>query len=550
MAPKRRPAQDDNVMTKRLRSDDNESVLLKPSGRAPAALLDPRLEPSELLRRLLAPLEPADFLRTCWGRCAVALPGPVSRLKPLLRELHDLDLSALLQETPSENVHAWVPDRSGAASLESVAVDAQAGLTLARTGAALYFRAPEELETIFVSALCSALGMGAAGFYPGDQRPRGEIETFVAGKGHVTGWHTDFQHNFTVQLRGSKTWRFKRGPVEHNVRALTPHYRTRANFEQQMKVHAFSDPTSMEYRPPDSFFSDAEEVVVAAGSVLYHPAGVWHHVECTADNSISINVSLSGAIWADLIGDAVRQLMWASPALRAPIVGLEAGNHLAARGAAAVALKEARKRLAMLTPEDLLPPSMLEVGGSPSRINVARSRLGSTQSVRPGDRFRFSDLAVIVELPQTGDASSSSSASESDDDRSMSDGRERCAVGAGARRVFALHVNFGNEDLASWSRVRLVVPAPMAAAVAWLQERQQAARSTSRLESFAARELLAAATGRGAARWVRVARLLRLLVYCGHLRKLSKAKPDRQAPKRRARTMRRLVQPQSVSSGR
>lgn len=51
-----------------------------------------------------------------------------------------------------------------------------------------------------MSGLCHALGSGAAGSYP-DGRPRGEVETFVAPSGHVTGWHTDFQNNFTFQLR-------------------------------------------------------------------------------------------------------------------------------------------------------------------------------------------------------------------------------------------------------------------------------------------------------------------------------------------------------------
>ncbi|CAE7907940.1 jcdD [Symbiodinium necroappetens] len=137
--------------------------------------------------------------------------------------------------------------------------------------------------------------------YPGDGRPRGEIETFVASEGHVTGWHTDFQHNFTFQLRGAKRWRFKAGPVKNNVRALTPHFQTRSNFEQQMKLHLLSDPTEPVFRPPDDFFADAEEVELHAGSVLYHPAGIWHHVECLGEEeSISINVSLSIATWADL----------------------------------------------------------------------------------------------------------------------------------------------------------------------------------------------------------------------------------------------------------
>lgn len=50
------------------------------------------------------------------------------------------------------------------------------------------------------------------------------------------------------------------------------------------------------------------QVELGPGSVLYFPAGMWHRVECTED-SISINISLVGSTWADLIADATRQLM-------------------------------------------------------------------------------------------------------------------------------------------------------------------------------------------------------------------------------------------------
>jgi len=595
-------------------------VLVRPPGRAPPALLDPRLgsrDPQELLRRFLAPMELAAFLKDCWARSAVAVQGPPGRLRPLLRDfMHDLDLTALLQDTPTERIHAWVRRPSLEASsssstseqmpaaaapptplqaaaettvlstlaaasatpaagpaaaaagamepappLESVAVDAEAALVLARAGAALYFRAPEELEDLLVPGLCNALGAAFAGRYPGDGKPRGEIETFIAGRGHVTGWHTDFQHNFTLQLRGSKTWRFKRGPVEHNIRALTPHYRSRSNYEQQMKLHLTSNPSSVDFRPPDSFFEDAEEVTLSAGSMLYHPAGIWHHVECLTDNSVSINVSLSCATWADLVGDGIRQLLWASPVLRAPAVGF-AGEPARARRAAEAVLAEVRRRANTLTADDLLPPVLTEAEEPPRRVNVATSRLGAALAVRPGDRFRFSRLAVILQLApgrsRGKDSSSSSSASGGSDGEaadyggggsstagsgSVGEVGRRRAVGAGVRRVYALHVNFGNEDVASWLRVRLTVSQPFAAAIEWLRNRHLAARRSEEAVAaaggnpppstftFSARELLAAAVphssgsggssgARAPARWTRVARLLRVLCHCGYLQKV------------------------------
>lgn len=573
----------------------NKLALLRPPGRVPATPLDPRLgkrNPQELLRRLLAPLEPLAFLQENWARQAVVLQGPNSRVRLLVRDfLHDLDLPALLQDSPSSSIHAWLKStESSTPQLESAMVDTEAALSLAKAGVSLYFRAPEELENILVPGLATALGTCMAGQHPGDGAPRGEIETFVSGRGHVTGWHTDFQHNFTFQLRGEKRWRFKHGPVAHNIRALTPHYRTMSTYEMQMKIHLMSDPSSPDYRPPDSFFADAEEVTLTPGAVLYHPAGIWHSVESLSDSNVSINVSLSTASWAELIGDGLRQLLWTNPLLRAPIVGHSGSPGLPGRAwaQAEMLLGEVRRHVAELTVQDLLPLAMFDMPRPLQRVNVATSRLGGATVVRPGDRFEFSQLAVMVELPQRPDinsgienssfptvsSSSSGSDAESGDDGSYYGGTdEHVAIGAGARRLYALHVNFGNEDVASWMRVRLAVPAPLTGVMRWLRDQHLAVRHAaaapvapdvanvpastksgnnqrrgrcrttgatvlrntrdlsqtappspaSRFSAFAARELLVVAKGAGDARaptcWNRVVRLLRVLCHFGYLRK-------------------------------
>ncbi|CAE7032958.1 yxbC [Symbiodinium natans] len=427
------------------------------------AAVDPSLEPEELVARLLAPLSREEFLKHCWAEKAVAVHGHPRRLAPIAARLSDLDLEAMLQESPSDVVHAWLRDgqtasssSSSARGVRSVGVDAAAALGLRAARAALYFRANEDLENLLVSRICSGLGAGAAGMYPGDGRPRGEIETFVASEGHVTGWHTDFQHNFTFQLRGAKRWRFKAGPVKNNVRALTPHFQTRSNFEQQMKLHLLSDPTQADYRPPDEFFADAEEVELHEGAVLYHPAGIWHHVECLGEESISINVSLSFATWADLVGDAMHQLFWASATLRQPLVGLDRMDPARRRQEVNQRLKEAKRYLSALTAEDLLPPAMVELPRLPSRIHLGKSELGADLHVAQTNSFRFGALSSLVELVEP----------DSDSEEAPSKTAKR----------YALHVNFGNEDIGSWLRVVLVAPKALHQAMAWLGRRQLAAR--------------------------------------------------------------------------
>lgn len=542
MAPKRRLTQTSSARDKRARKsqtaaprskprEEQSGVLWKHEKSAPLTSLDPNLalaDPKELLQRFVAPVSIDEFMQKCWAKRALAVRGAPTRLKRIINNfLHDLHLDALLSETPSERVHAWVKPASGRTEgLESVGVDAEAARTLARAGAALYFRAPEELEGLLVPGLLCALGSGFAGRYPGDGRPRGEIETFVASKGHMTGWHTDFQHNFTLQLQGAKSWRFKKGPVEHNVRALTPHYQTRAAYEQQMKLHLLSSPSSTDFRPPDEFFADAEEVTLTAGDMLYHPAGIWHRVDTVSDDSISINVSLTIASWAELFGDALRQLLWDSPALRAPVVGLGSDDTMAK-----ALVAEVRRSAMALKAEDLLPQVGADMETPPRQVNLAKSQLGAGLSIDQGDTFIFSRLASVVPL-EDADVSSSGSEDESEVSR---------RVGSTGCKYYALHVNFGNEDVASWLRIRLKVPRVIDGFVAWLCNRQLAVRQLGQSQrhekggDFTVRELLVACSGAGkqvkvgSAHWNRVGRLLRILVHCGYLRKVPRGACDKKS---------------------
>lgn len=41
---------------------------------------------------------------------------------------------------------------------------------------------------------------------------------------------------------------------------------------------------------------------------MYFPAGFYHQVECLED-SISINISLVGSSWADLVSNGIHQLL-------------------------------------------------------------------------------------------------------------------------------------------------------------------------------------------------------------------------------------------------
>jgi ribosomal protein L16 Arg81 hydroxylase len=51
---------------------------------------------------------------------------------------------------------------------------------------------------------------------------------------------------------------------------------------------------------------NATVVTLEAGDILYHPAGIWHAVESTSDDSVSINFSLRQTRMADLLTNVIR----------------------------------------------------------------------------------------------------------------------------------------------------------------------------------------------------------------------------------------------------
>lgn len=117
-------------------------------------------------------------------------------------------------------------------------------------------------------------------------------------------------------MKGTKTWKLYNSGIPHPIRGCTPHYKNIDTIEQQLKIHRLHNP-QFQFKP-DSF-EGYSEVTLTEGSILYHPAGIWHRVECDED-SISINVSLFPSSWADVIADSVHHLLWSKPETRESIL--------------------------------------------------------------------------------------------------------------------------------------------------------------------------------------------------------------------------------------
>jgi len=279
---------------------------------------DISLSATNLLEDMLYPLPPSSFLSSCFRKKAVHVrSNNTERAKEISSKyMFDLDSRQIFEETSSDSVFLWIPNNSEekrndqtAKTLQSIELhDPQTAHVLhTSSNYASYCRAPPELEQPLVSLMLRDTGLGLGQYDPTGEKlttlGRGEVETFIGTKKHLTDWHTDFQENFTFQLSGRKKWTLKQGVVKHPLRGTTPHYRSSDDvIENQIKIARLSNP-DFQFGKQDldsNAFGEEVEIIMDAGDVLYFPAGMWHKVE-TLEYGVSINVSLMGSTYASLV---------------------------------------------------------------------------------------------------------------------------------------------------------------------------------------------------------------------------------------------------------
>lgn len=272
------------------------------------------------------------------------------RVEALCKEMHNLDVEALLRTTSSENIFLWLresrskcPDarlegepqkvsssklaRTSDSLIRSTEIsDPDEAFILHKTrGHATYCRAPPKVEQNLVSSLLKAIGLGCGQYDPSGESMeclgRGEVETFISTPNHVTDWHYDFQDNYTIQLSGVKRWTLQQGTIVDPLRGCTPHYDSPGAVESQLKAAYLFDRKFVFGKPtvPTTATGNERSVLMKPGDVLYFPAGMWHKVE-TVEPGVSINISLMATNYATLVSQALCHFLYRDPRFREPVV--------------------------------------------------------------------------------------------------------------------------------------------------------------------------------------------------------------------------------------
>lgn len=297
---------------------------------------------TDLLATMIYPLSKSSFLSTCFRNKAVHIS---SNNRDRAKKLSDnymfgLDAKKIFEETSSDCIFLWIPpkkdisDESNALHSIEVQDPNTAHILHTCSNYASYCRAPPELEQVLVSLMLRGTGLGLGQYDATGEKlttlGRGEVETFIGTKGHLTDWHTDFQENFTIQLSGRKKWTLKQGTVKHPIRGTTPHYKSSADvIENQIKAARLSNP-SFQFGKQDlesNAFGDEVEIIMDAGDILYFPAGMWHKVE-TLEYGVSINISLMGSTYASLICRSLEHILLKSDDWREVICSNDCGSNV------------------------------------------------------------------------------------------------------------------------------------------------------------------------------------------------------------------------------
>jgi ribosomal protein L16 Arg81 hydroxylase len=269
------------------------------------------------LRALLAPIAPETFVRDYWGRKplfvkgfaekfagffdgaafseALTMPGP--QPDDFLRASFDRKTAAGTSAVP--RLAGDLRSTAFRASIEQAVPLYEAGATLCMSQVEL--RIPHLAP--FLASIKRQLG------FPG----RATFNAYLSPRGSGFNWHFDARIASTLQIEGSKTWRFSNAPAiawprgNGSVRADgTPHYA-----EPGISSAAWETLCPLDEH-------ETTEVELEPGDLLILPAGVWHEACGGSEGSLALNLSFTPISYTAIVRRLLDTLLQPEAGWRSP----------------------------------------------------------------------------------------------------------------------------------------------------------------------------------------------------------------------------------------
>jgi ribosomal protein L16 Arg81 hydroxylase len=270
--------------------------------------------PGNELRALLSPITPETFVHEYWAkkplfvkgfrekyhgffdaetfRRILSMPGPEDFLRASFDRKTESGSSALSR-----------PDESRSsvfrASVEQAVPLFEAGATLCVSQ--VETRVPH--LAAFLAAIKRQLG------YPG----KASFNAYLSPPGSGFNWHFDSRIASTLQIEGSKRWRFSNHAAILWPRANgtirgdgTPHYADPGVVAQAWeRLAAFDE-------------ADTTDVLLEPGDLLILPAGVWHEACGGSGGSLALNLSFTAISYTALVRNLLDTLLTPEAGWRGP----------------------------------------------------------------------------------------------------------------------------------------------------------------------------------------------------------------------------------------
>ncbi|HLI95991.1 MAG TPA: cupin domain-containing protein [Candidatus Baltobacteraceae bacterium] len=300
------------------------------------------------LRALLAPVTPQEFVHEYWGKKPLyvkgfkdkykgffdaamfsrALTAPGAVAPDFLRASFDRKTEAGTSAMP--NVPTEHRSSAFRANLDQAVAlfDAGATLCVSQIETRAVSLAP------FVAAIKRQLG------YP----CRVSFNAYLSPPGSGYNWHFDSRIASTLQIEGTKTWRFSNKPA-------MPWPRANGSIRAD-GVAQYADPnvTAQEWERLEPFDEkDTTEVLLEPGDLLILPAGIWHEACGGTGGSLALNLAFTPIPYTMLIGSVLDALLTPDPEWRSPTPLLPGANpgELDPQGVATISAQLVRAAVAL-----------------------------------------------------------------------------------------------------------------------------------------------------------------------------------------------------------
>ncbi|HZO92519.1 MAG TPA: cupin domain-containing protein [Candidatus Baltobacteraceae bacterium] len=271
--------------------------------------------PGGELAALLAPVAPATFARDLFGRAPLFVKGFSAKY----RGFFDAETFATALQAPgpyppdfvrasfdkknSSGRSAMPDDRTAPRSAVFRASPDQA-TALFDAGATLCV---SQLETRVATLAAFAAAVKRQLGFPG----KASFNAYLSPPGSGFNWHFDARIASTLQIAGTKRWRWSRTPSVAWPRANgtlladgTPRYADPGVVARAGELAALDE-------------NDVDEVMLEPGDLLVLPAGVWHEA-CGGDGgSLALNLSFTPLSYTAVAHALLDGLLAGDPAWRA-----------------------------------------------------------------------------------------------------------------------------------------------------------------------------------------------------------------------------------------